>query len=104
MVGSKPAPEKRPTSTSAKILYQPIALVTSILAGLLGSMIFKQIWKRASPRSEGDAPKPLESEFGLAEIVTAAVIQGAIFAGIKALVQRQGAQAFAKATGEWPGD
>lgn len=91
-------------STSAKILYKPVGLLSSIVAGLIATAIFKQIWKRASPNSEGDAPSATQSEFPLKEILLAAVIQGAIFAGVRALVERQGARAFAKATGEWPGD
>lgn len=100
MADSPPAP----ASTSAKILYKPVALFSSILAGLIASAIFKQIWKRTSPNSEGDPPGPTQSEFPLKEILLAAVLQGAIFAGVRALVERQGARAFAKATGEWPGD
>ncbi|MBA4607432.1 MULTISPECIES: DUF4235 domain-containing protein [Aeromicrobium] len=98
------APKKAKASTSAKILYQPVGLITSILAGLIASAVFKQVWKRASPNSEGDPPNPTQSEFPLKEILLAAVIQGAIFSGVRAIVQRQGAKAFAKATGEWPGD
>lgn len=100
MPGSKPAK----ASTSAKILYQPVGLISSIVAGLIATAIFKQVWKRASPNSEGDPPTPTQSEFPLKEILLAAVIQGAIFSLVRALVQRQGAKAFAKATGEWPGD
>lgn len=93
-----------PASTSAKILFKPVALISSILAGLVATALFKQIWKRTSPNSEGDAPSPTQSEFPLKEILLAAVIQGAIFAGVRAVIERQGARAFAKATGEWPGD
>lgn len=95
---------ERRSSTSAKILYKPVGLVSSILAGIIASAVFKQIWKRASPNSRGDAPTPTQSEFPLKEILLAAIIQGAIFSGVRAIVERQGAQAFAKATGEWPGD
>lgn len=100
-----PASRARPKkpSTSAKILYQPVGLISSIIAGLVASAVFKQIWKRVSPHAEGDPPTPLQSEFPVKEIVLAAVIQGAIFSGVRAIVQRQGARAFAKATGEWPG-
>lgn len=100
MAASKPAQ----ASTSAKLLYQPVGLISSILAGLIATALFKQVWKRASPNSEGDPPTPTQSEFPFREILLAAVIQGAIFSGVRAIVQRQGARAFAKATGEWPGD
>lgn len=100
MAGSTPGS----ASTSAKILYQPFGLIASIVSGLIATAIFKQVWKRASPNSEGDPPTPTQSEFPFKEILLAAVIQGAIFSAVKAIVQRQGARAFAKATGEWPGD
>jgi len=93
-----------PASTSARLLYKPVGIASSVLAGLVATAVFRQVWKRVSPNSEGDPPTPTQSEFGLREILLAAVIQGAIFAGVRALVERQGARAFAKATGEWPGD
>lgn len=92
------------TSTSAKILYRPVGLISSIIAGLVASAVFRQIWKRVSPNAKGDPPTPLQSEFGLKEILLAAVLQGAIFAAVRAVIARQGARAFAKATGEWPGN
>ena len=99
------ATKKPAASTSAKILYRPVALASSIIAGLVASVVFKQIWKRVSPHAEeGDAPGPLESEFPLKEILLAALLQGAIFSVVRAIVQRQGARAFEKATGEWPGN
>jgi len=97
-------PQGHSSSTSAKILYKPVGLLSSIIAGLIATAVFKQVWKRASPNSEGDVPGPTQSEFPFKEILLAAVIQGAIFSGIRAIVERQGAKAFAKATGEWPGD
>ena len=38
------------------------------------------------------------------DILIAATIQGAIFAAVKAAVDRGGARAFQRWTGEWPGD
>lgn len=97
------APEKQ-TSTSAKILYRPVGLVTSILAGVLAGAIFKAVWHRTVTDGEGDPPKALESEHSFKEILTAALIQGAIFAAVKAATDRGGARAFERVTGEWPGD
>lgn len=95
--------EKRNQSTSAKLLYRPVGLVGSIAAGLAASAIFKQVWKRAAHHGDADPPTPLESEYPLKEILTAAAIQGVIYAVVKALVDRGGARAFEKATGDWPG-
>jgi hypothetical protein len=93
----------RTPSTSAKILYRPVGLVSSIAGGLIASALFKQIWKRVGSADTGDAPGPLESEYPLKEILLAAVIQGALYSVVKTLIARQGAKGFARATGEWPG-
>lgn len=98
-----PRTEKR-SSKPAKILYQPLGLLSSVLAGLVAGQVFKQVWKHATPGDQADAPKALESEYALHEVLVAALIQGAIFAVVKALVNRGGAKAFERWTGEWPGD
>ena len=96
------APGRKP-STSAKILYRPVGIVSSIVGGLLASMIFKQVWKRVSAGEDADPPGPLQSEYAFKEIVLAAVLQGAIYSVVKTVIQRQGAKTFERATGEWPG-
>lgn len=90
-------------STSAKILYRPVGLVSSIAGGLLASMIFKQVWKHAAPGEKSDPPKPLETSYPLKEILVAAAIQGAIYSVVKTVIDRQGARMFQRWTGEWPG-
>jgi hypothetical protein len=89
---------------AAKILYRPFGLISSIVGGLVAGQVFKQVYKRVSPGHRKDAPKPLESEYPLREILVAALIQGAVFSGVKALIDRGGARAFQRWTGEWPGD
>ena len=98
------AGSEQQSSTSAKILYRPLGLVSSLVAGVIAGSVFKQVWKHATPGDSSDAPKALESEYGLKEILVASAIQGAIFATVKALVNRGGARVFQKLTGEWPGD
>lgn len=90
-------------STSAKILYRPVGLVSSMAGGLLASALFKQVWKRVSNDSQNDPPSALQSEYPFKEIMLAAVLQGAIYASVKTIIDRQGARAFQRATGEWPG-
>ncbi|MFI5429577.1 DUF4235 domain-containing protein [Aeromicrobium sp. UC242_57] len=69
----------------------------------MASLLFKQVWKRVSPTDGDDPPGPLQSEYPFKEILLAAVLQGAIYAVVKAVIQRQGAKGFQRATGEWPG-
>jgi hypothetical protein len=92
------------TSKPAKILYRPVGIVGSVVGGVVAGMVFKQVWKRAAPGDAPDAPKALESEYSLREVLTAAALQGAIFAVVKAAIDRGGARAFQRWTGEWPGD
>ena len=92
------------SNTSAKMLYRPLGLTSSLLAGLAAGAVFKSVWKHATPGDNQDAPKALESEYRLREIIVASPVQGAIFATVKALVSRGGARMFQKWTGEWPGD
>ena len=95
---------EEPSSTSAKILYRPIGLTASIVAGVISGQIVKQVWKYAVPGDNADAPQALQSEYRMRDIVIAAAIQGAVFAMVKAVVDRTGARAFQRWTGEWPGD
>ncbi|MEZ0580313.1 DUF4235 domain-containing protein [Nocardioides sp. MH1] len=97
-------PAEQPASKPAKILYLPVGLTSSIIGGVVAGQLFKQVWKRASPTNSPDAPKALESEYSWPQILAAAAAQGAVFATVKAAIQRGGARAFQRATGEWPGD
>lgn len=95
--------EKR-SSRSAKLLYRPVGLAGSIVGGLVAGQIFRQVWRRASPQGADDAPGPLQSEYGTGQVILAAALQGAVFAAVKAAVDRGGARLFQRWTGEWPGD
>ncbi|SEQ37984.1 DUF4235 domain-containing protein [Microlunatus flavus] len=87
---------------AAQLAYRPVGILTGVAAGAVAGAIFKQVWKRVA--RQDDAPDALQSEYSLARVLIAATIQGAIFAAVKALVDRLGAQGFQRLTGEWPGD
>ena len=84
-----------------KILYKPVSIVISVLGGILAGAIFKRVWKIAA--GEDEAPKATDAGRGWREILTAAALQGAIFALVKAAVDRGAAEGMRKLTGVWPG-
>ncbi len=86
----------------AKLVYTPLGILFSVLGGILAGTVFKQVWKLVS--GEEEAPKAKESEYGWKEVLPAAAAQGAVFALVKAAVDRGGAEGFRKLTGVWPGD
>lgn len=85
-----------------KVLYRPFGLLFSVLGGILASAMFKQVWKRVAHEDEPTSAKEASRSWG--EVVPAAALQGAVFAFVKAAVDRGGLKGFEKATGVWAGD
>ncbi len=56
------------TSKSAKILYRPIGLASSVVGGLLANLVFKKVWQQSAPGDHPDPPDALESGHPLKEI------------------------------------
>jgi predicted metal-dependent enzyme (double-stranded beta helix superfamily) len=83
-----------------KVAYKPIGLLLGVAAGAVAGMIFKQVWRLAA--GNDDAPDATDEDRGWGEILLAAALQGAIFAVVKALVDRGGAEGVRKLTGTWP--
>ncbi|MGW5466187.1 DUF4235 domain-containing protein [Streptomyces sp. NPDC003996] len=86
---------------ASKLAYKPVGFALGALSGMLAGALFKQAWTMLG--HDDDAPEATDEERGWAEVVTAAVLQGAIFAGTKAVVDRVGAAATRSLTGTWPG-
>ena len=90
-------------SRTAKVLYRPVGLVSSVAGGLIANAIFKMVWRKGGPGENQDPPGPLETGHRLPEILAAAALQGAIFSLVKTAFDRAGARAFQQWSGEWPG-
>jgi len=95
---------KTQLSVPTKTLYRPVGRVCGLLAGLVAGAIFKRVWKRVTPADHDRAPSALQLDYNLGEIIVAATLQGAIYGGVSVLIDRAGARAFQRWTGEWPGD
>jgi len=83
-----------------KLVYKPVGLLAGALAGVAAGLLFKQVWRLIA--DEPDAPKATDEERGWTEILIAAALQGAIFAVVKAAIDRGGAQGVRAFTGQWP--
>jgi predicted metal-dependent enzyme (double-stranded beta helix superfamily) len=86
--------------TMKKLVYKPLGFTFGIVGGLLAGLVFKQVWKLAT--GDDDAPDATDADKGWGEILAAAAVQGAVFALVKAAVDRGGAEGFRKLTGTWP--
>ena len=85
----------------ARLIYKPFGLLVGVLGGLVARKIFKRVWGAVG--HEDEAPKATDASSGWREVVLAAAAEGAVFGGVKALIDRAGATGFAWLTGAWPG-
>ncbi len=85
---------------ASKIAYRPVALVLGAVSGMAAGALFKQTWK-ALGHGE-DAPDATDEDRSWREVLLTATLQGAIFAGVKAAVDRVGATTVRRLTGTWP--
>ena len=86
-----------------KLLYKPFGLVLSLIAGLLGRRLFTVVWGRIDPHHD-EPPEAKTQNTSNAKAIGAAIVQGAIFSGVRAGVDRAGAKGFYRLTGVWPGE
>jgi Protein of unknown function (DUF4235) len=92
-----------PATKSVRMLYRPFALVFSTAGGLIAARVFREVWMRATPHHRTQAPTALESQFKTRHVLVGAAVQGAVFGVVKAGMDRAGARAFQRWTGDWPG-
>ena len=90
------------TRKVVKVSYKAVDLIASMIGGLLVGLIFNRAW--GAIEQEDGAPKATDEQRGWREILLAAGLQGAIFALVKAAVDRGIAEGTRKLTGIWPGD
>ncbi|WP_062350981.1 DUF4235 domain-containing protein [Herbidospora yilanensis] len=85
-----------------KLAVRGASALSGMIGGAVASLIFKQVWKLAA--GEDEAPQATSPDYGWGEVVVAAAVQGAIFAAVKAAIDRAGAEAYRRSTGEWVTD
>ena len=82
------------------LAYKPVGILAGMAAGAVAGALFKQAWKVIG--NDDDAPNATDEDRGWTEILVAAALQGAIFAVVKAAVDRGGAVGVRRVTGHWP--
>jgi hypothetical protein len=83
-----------------KLLFIPFSVVSGLLAGFAGKKLFEQLWGVIDDR---EPPEPEHRFASWHKVLLAAALQGAVFRGTRALVDRGSRNAFANLTGSWPG-
>lgn len=83
-----------------KAAYKPVGVLLGLAAGVAAGVIFRQVWRAAAGDSE--APSATDEDRGWGEVLAAAALQGAIFAIVRAAVDRGGAVGVRRLTGHWP--
>jgi uncharacterized protein DUF4235 len=73
-----------------RLLYKPMGMLISVLGRMLARAIFKRAWKMVA--REDDAPRATDAQRGWPKILLAAALRGAIFAVVKAAVDRGAAE------------
>jgi uncharacterized protein DUF4235 len=85
-----------------KLMYKPLSVAFGVAGGLVAGAVFKRVWQLVA--GEDEAPSATSRDYGWGAVLAAAALQGAIFAVVKAAVDRGGAQGVRKLTGDWPDD
>ena len=83
-----------------KLMYKPFSIAFGVAGGIVAGLVFKQVWKALS--GEDETPDATSRDYGWGEVLTAAALQGAIFAVVKAAIDRGGAAGVQRVTGKWP--
>ncbi|MFJ6783069.1 DUF4235 domain-containing protein [Streptomyces yangpuensis] len=85
---------------ASRIAYKPVGLALGATSGLIAAAAFKRAWKMIG---HDDAPDATDEHRTWQEVLVAAALQGAVFAVVKAAVDRAGAVATRSLTGTRPG-
>jgi hypothetical protein len=82
-------------------LYKPIGIILGLLGGILGRQVFNQVWGKID---EEEPPSPTTRDTPYPKLIGAVALQGAIFALVKMVVARGGANVWNWLFGVWPGE
>jgi Protein of unknown function (DUF4235) len=85
----------------SKLFFLPVSISTGLVAGMIGKKVFGLIWGLID---DEEPPKAEHRNVNPVKLVLALVIDGAVFALIRGLVDHGSRHAFTRVTGSWPGE
>ena len=85
----------------SKVIYVPISVGGGLLAGVIGKKLFSVIWGVVDDQ---EPPKAEHRRVDVPKLAIALLLEGALFALIRGLVDHGSRHVFARVTGAWPGD
>ncbi|HEY2771548.1 MAG TPA: DUF4235 domain-containing protein [Solirubrobacteraceae bacterium] len=83
-----------------KLLYKPFAIVAGIIGSMIGRQVFKTLWARIDRE---EPPKATTPDVPLGKVVGARALEAATMAGVGAAVDRASLNSFRYLTGVWAG-
>jgi Protein of unknown function (DUF4235) len=83
------------------LLYKPIGIFLSILAGFLGKKLFDFVWTKVA---DEEPPEATTERATWPSVLAVAAVQGVIFRLTRVAVYRYGAIGWRYLTGTWPGE
>ncbi len=86
--------------SKVKLWYRPVSILIRISAGVVTGVLFRQVWKLVT--HDDDSPDPTDPERAWLEILVAAAIEGAIFAAVRATLDRGADRGVRRLTGASP--
>ena len=85
-----------------KVADKTLGLAVSVVAGTVASAVFEKVWHLST--GENEAPQATDVDRGWPEILLAAALHGAIFAVVKAAMDRRATESVRKLARTWTGD
>ena len=84
-----------------KLLFVPVSLVSGLIAGLVSKKVFSRTWGLVDTER---APSPKHRKTSWPKLVSALLLEGAIFRATRGVVDHAARVAYARVTGKWPGE
>ena len=83
------------------LVFIPISIATSLIAGFLSKKVVDQIWGLVDKE---EPPDSKHRDIDWRKLLIAAAVQGAIFRAVREASDHYSRRAFARTTGSWPGE